>query len=173
MPPLTPEQMSDEQKSLAAEIAGPRGDILKGPFGVWLRTPELARRINELSLYLRETRALSPRIRELVILVAAEHWSAAYCFDVHAGYALREGIPQAVIDAITEGREPALESDDERLAYGVAAALIATGTINDALYADALGIFGEDGMIELVTTVGYYCLVALTLTAFAVPAPKP
>jgi hypothetical protein len=28
---------------------------------------------------------------------------------------------------------------------------------------------GEQGVVEIVTTIGYYCLICLTLNAFEVP----
>ena len=44
--------------------------------------------------------------------------------------------------------------------------------ISDTTYARARAAFGEPGVIELVSVVGYYCLVclvALVLNAFEVP----
>jgi hypothetical protein len=32
--------------------------------------------------------------------------------------------------------------------------------------------FSESGAVELVTTIGYYCLICLTLNAFEVPLSK-
>ena len=55
------------------------------------------------------------------------------------------------------------------LAHRVALALVETHRLDDALYAEALATFGIDGLVELVTTVGYYCLVSLTLNAFEIP----
>ena len=44
--------------------------------------------------------------------------------------------------------------------------------IEAATYAAAEAAFGEEGLIELVTTIGYYCVVSLTLNAFEVPLPE-
>ena len=41
--------------------------------------------------------------------------------------------------------------------------------ISDATYADADGRFGSQGMVELLTTVGYYCLISMLLNGFDVP----
>ena len=41
--------------------------------------------------------------------------------------------------------------------------------LTNATYAQAISQWGEEGMIELVSVVGYYCLVSLTLNAFNVP----
>ena len=43
--------------------------------------------------------------------------------------------------------------------------------MSDETYADAVAAFGAEGVIELVTTVGYYCLISLTLNAFEIPLP--
>jgi len=41
--------------------------------------------------------------------------------------------------------------------------------MSDETYAAAVDEFGTEGIIELVTTVGYYCLISLTLNAFEIP----
>jgi hypothetical protein len=40
--------------------------------------------------------------------------------------------------------------------------------LSDATYADAKAQLGESALIELVTAVGYYRLISLTLNAFEV-----
>ena len=58
---------------------------------------------------------------------------------------------------------------DPALQQGVIAQLLRHHRVDDARYAEGVAAFGETGMIELVATVGYYCLVSLTLNAFRVP----
>ncbi len=41
--------------------------------------------------------------------------------------------------------------------------------IPEDIYAHGLKVFGETAMIELVATIGYYCLISLTLNAFEIP----
>ena len=55
------------------------------------------------------------------------------------------------------------------VSYAVASELVRDHRISDATYARARAAFGEQGVIELVSVVGYYCLVALVLNAFEVP----
>jgi 4-carboxymuconolactone decarboxylase len=38
--------------------------------------------------------------------------------------------------------------------------------IRAGVSADAVERFGESGLVELVTVIGYYCLICLTLNAF-------
>ena len=60
---------------------------------------------------------------------------------------------------------------DKATAHAVAAQLVRHHRISDATYAAAIDAFGETGLVELVTTVGYYCLISVTLNAFEIPLP--
>ena len=50
--PMTPDQMSPEQKAIAAAIVATRGNM-GGPFDAWLRDPELADRLQKLGEQIR------------------------------------------------------------------------------------------------------------------------
>jgi 4-carboxymuconolactone decarboxylase len=41
--------------------------------------------------------------------------------------------------------------------------------VTQELHDELAGTFGEQGAVEVVTTIGYYCLISLTLNAFEVP----
>ena len=52
-PPLEPDQMTPEQRATADAIrTGPRGG-LRGPFQAWLRSPELANRLQKVGEFVR------------------------------------------------------------------------------------------------------------------------
>jgi 4-carboxymuconolactone decarboxylase len=51
----------------------------------------------------------------------------------------------------------------------VATSLLNQHGIDSDTYAAAQAQFGEQGLIELVSIVGYYGMVSLTLNAFEVP----
>ncbi|HBU39912.1 MAG TPA: 4-carboxymuconolactone decarboxylase, partial [Acidimicrobiaceae bacterium] len=52
------------------------------------------------------------------------------------------------------------------------ATLLADHRVSSELHDEMVGSFSNSGAVELVTTVGYYCLICLTLNAFEVPLPK-
>src|SRR4051812_18073414 len=53
MAPIALDKMSSAQRKVAEDImAGPRGG-LRGPFNAWLRSPELADRLQKVGEYLR------------------------------------------------------------------------------------------------------------------------
>lgn len=161
-------EMTEEQKSLAAEIGGPRSGAARGPFPVWLKSPDLIRRVNDLALYFKQEHALPARLRELAILVNARHWTSQYQWHVHQRHALRLGYSQDVLDALAEGRTPDLDAADARAVYQFAREMYEPGEICDATYQAALDAVGEQGVIELVTLLGFYSLIAVSIKGFDV-----
>ncbi len=168
--PLPDDAMDDAQRAVAAEIAGARKGVLGGPFAIWIRDPELARRINHLSARLRKGSGFEKRLVELLVLVVTRQWKAQYAWRAHARQALEEGIAPEVIDASRAGTDPPFARDDERLIYDLVGELTQTRALSDAAYARGLAAFGEGLMIELVTTIGLYTMIAMTLAVFDVPS---
>jgi len=168
--PLRDDEMNDEQRLVAKEIAGARGGVLGGPFAIWIREPEVAKRINHLSARLRKGSGFEKRLVELIVLVITRQWKAQYAWRAHARQALDEGIAPEVIEAIRAGTAPPFARDDERLIYDVIAELTETRALSDATYARGLAALGEALMIELVTTAGLYTMIAMTLAVFDVPS---
>ena len=64
---------------------------------------------------------------------------------------------------------PSFKEGKLELVFLISKQLLATHTVSDDLYQRGLDEFNEQGMIELVSLIGYYCLVALTLNTFQIP----
>jgi 4-carboxymuconolactone decarboxylase len=167
--PLRDDEMNAEQRSVAAEIAGARGGVLGGPFAIWIRDPELAKRINHLSARLRKNSGFEKRLVELLVITITRQWRANYAWTAHARQALEEGIAPEVVDAIRTGAPPPFVRADEQLIYDIVSELIETLALGDATYARGVNALGIDLMIELVTTVGLYTMISMTLAVFDVP----
>lgn len=174
LPELRKQDLSAEQLALFEAIAsGPRGErmALEGPFGVWLHSPAFGQEAQRLGVHARYHTSLPRRLSELAILVCARRWLAAYEWHVHAPIALAAGVAPAIIDALAEDRTPAFTAADEQAVHDFAAALLADGHVPDRIYAAARTALGEAGVVDLVGVLGYYTLVAFTLTAFEVQVP--
>ncbi len=169
---LPPEEaMSQAQKDAVAEVvAGIRGRV-PAPMIDWLRNPELARRGQKLGELLRFQTTLEPRLSELAILVCARHWTSHHEWTAHKREGLKAGMDPEVIAAIAARRKPALRDEREQAVHDVATTLLAAGRLPQALYAEGVAKLGEQGMVELVGILGYYCLVALTLHAYELGLP--
>ncbi|HUZ73822.1 MAG TPA: hypothetical protein VMU87_12620 [Stellaceae bacterium] len=170
VPELAIASLSSEQKRVRDDIAGPRGGQASGPFGVWLRVPEIADAANRLGNSLRLNGRIERHLFELMVLVVARQWSAHYAFHVHEEHAREAGLDASVIDAIRGRRRPDFARADERLIYDTVSELIETKALSEARYQEAVAALGLDRVIELVAAVGFYTMVAITLNAFEVPA---
>jgi len=77
-----------------------------------------------------------------------------------------------VIAAIRERRAPAFSDEGEEVAYRFSSELLARRRVSPQTYRAARERFGENGVMELVTLLGYYTLVSMTLNVFEVPLPE-
>jgi 4-carboxymuconolactone decarboxylase len=171
VPDLAPADRTPEQVKIFDEIAGPRGGVVRGPFAIWLRNPELADKANQLGNALRVKGKLDKRLFELAILVVARGWTAQYEWFAHAEAALAAGLGADTIEDLRQGKEPALTRADERIVYKVAYELQVHHKISDATYAEAEQALDLPLLIELVSVVGFYTMVAIVLNGFEAPVP--
>lgn len=173
MPPLKPEAMTPEQRHAHEAItAGPRGTATRGPFNAWLRSPGFCDPAQRVGAHCRFGNALPPRLFEIAILCTARFWSAQFEWFAHAKLAAEAGIASDIIEAIRQRKKPAFQQADEALVYEFSDELYRNKGVSDALYARAIEAFGERGVVDLVGTMGYYCMVSLSLNAFRVPLPE-
>ncbi|MCH8092009.1 MAG: carboxymuconolactone decarboxylase family protein [Proteobacteria bacterium] len=169
--PLADDEMTEAQRRVAeAVLSGPRGG-LRGPFPALLRKPKLAECARRLSDCIRYDNVLPPPLRELAILIVARHWDAHYAWYAHSTIALDEGLGPAIVDAIAEGEEPDGLGVDEKIVYDFSRELLNKNDLGDATYDAALARFGEAGVVDLTATIGFYCLVAVTLNMLREEVP--
>jgi 4-carboxymuconolactone decarboxylase len=166
LPPIPPERWTAAQRQAAeAMIAGPRGAVV-APFVPLLRSPELAGHMQQVGAYLRFRSALGVRLTELAILVTARHYAQSVEWSIHAPIALREGIAPDTVAAIERGQRPAAMADDEALVHDFCLELLgARGRVGDGRWQRAVERFGEQAVVDLVATCGYYGLLALVMNA--------
>jgi 4-carboxymuconolactone decarboxylase len=176
---LGPDDLDERQRAMWESIlAGPRGANLKapaksldGPFNAWLYAPVAGERAGALGEELRFRVSIPDGLKELAIVIAGARWRAEYEFWGHSRLARKHGIPDAVIDAVRDGRRPDFDDDDQALVYDFVYPLVTDGVVGDDAYARAQQRFSDQGVVELALLAGYYTMVSLTLNAFAVPLP--
>jgi 4-carboxymuconolactone decarboxylase len=165
------DKMSAAQRSTAdAIMSGPR-KALSGPFNAWLRSPELADRLQRVGEYVRFDTSLDKRVNELAILMTAQAWGSQYEWYAHEPLALKAGLDPAIVAAIGAGRKPDNMKDDEAIVWEFTNQLRRDHGVDDAIYARALEKFGERGIIDLVGVNGYYDAVSMTLNVARVKPP--
>jgi 4-carboxymuconolactone decarboxylase len=169
--------LSPRQKEISERITARRGGT-RGPFPVWLRSPELCEKVEALGAYCRFESALDPRIRELSLLVAARLLDAQYSWNAHVGKAADLGVSREALTELADGQEPHFTRRDEQVAYRFGTEILRDHFVSDQTFAAALGEFGEAGLVDLIGSLGNYSMLAMLLNAFqvdlqAVPPPFP
>ncbi|WP_309606173.1 carboxymuconolactone decarboxylase family protein [Phenylobacterium sp.] len=171
-PTLTPEQMTPAQRQVAeAIIAGPRKG-LGGPFNAWLRSPELADKLQKLGEHLRYHSSVPPRLNEFAILLTARAWDADYEWHAHYPLALKAGLTPSIAADVAQGRRPGGMAADEAAVYDFVTELRRDHRVSDPTYAATRAILGDQGVIDLIALSGYYDLVSMTLNTAQVAAPS-
>ena len=173
MPPIPADKMTEAQKQAAAQFKANRGLDVFGPFVPLSRSPEVMLRTMALGDYLRYKTTLGNPLNEFVILITARHFTQHYEWSVHYPIALDAGVNAGIAKAIAEGRRPAGMSPDQELAYDFTTELLQNHGVSDATYARAVGRFGEQGTIELVTVAGYYTYQSMVLNTARTPVTTP
>lgn len=172
MPLPAREAMSEEQRAAAqALVDGPRKGVY-GPFLPLLRTPQLLDRVARLGEQLRFGGTLDDRLRELAICIAARHVGNQFEWQMHAPLAVQAGIGAAAIEALRLGARPAGLAGGDAIVHDFATELLHTHGCSDPTYARAVQAFGEAGVVELSTLLGYFVMVSWLMNVAHTPAQK-
>jgi 4-carboxymuconolactone decarboxylase len=162
LPKLT--DLSPRQQEISDRITSRRGGT-RGPFLVWLRSPELCEKVEALGAYCRFESSLDPRLRELSLLIAARHWDAQYSWNAHIGKAADLGVPRDSLTALAEHREPRFTSKDEDIVYRFSSEILRDHFVSDVTFAEALAELGEQGIVDLIGSLGNFSMLAMLLNA--------
>lgn len=171
---VTREALDDAQREVLNAIEkGPRGKGrpgigMIGPFGAWVRAPAVGGPIQAAGEAIRFNTSLPENVKEAAICTVGVHFRSRFEFSAHRALAIKAGVSEKALDQLVDGEHPDFNGD-EQLAYTIASQLLNQHRILDETYAHGLSAFGETAMIELVATIGYYCLISLTLNAFEIP----
>jgi 4-carboxymuconolactone decarboxylase len=108
----------------------------------------------------------------MVILLTARRYRQDFEWVTHEAPARDAGVPPATIDAIRTGTAPASLATDEAMIFEFCAVLFDDGRVPDALYARAVNVLGEPGVIDVVCAVGYYTALALIMNVTRTALPE-
>jgi 4-carboxymuconolactone decarboxylase len=122
--------------------------------------------------YLEFKTALPPKIRELVILLVAREWTQQYVWNSHYKSATNQSLNPEIVKALSDGRRPRGMSDQEESAFEFCDELHKNRSVSDETYARALAHFGEQGIIDIISTDGFYSLLSMVMNVARTPLPK-
>ncbi|MFI6465981.1 carboxymuconolactone decarboxylase family protein [Streptomyces sp. NPDC050528] len=159
--------MDPRQQELAARIAGRRGAV-RGPFRVWLHSPEMCERAESLGAFARFDSSLPKHLSELTLLMAARNWDAQYSWNAHVHQAIEAGIPEAAVKAIAEKREAVFENEADQAFYQFCREILDEHFVTDETFAAALAHFGSKGLVDTIGALGNFTMLGMCLNTFQV-----
>lgn len=136
-----------------------------------LHVPLLAERIERLGAYLRYETHLDRDIAELAVLVTAHACRSRFEWEAHEPLAVAAGVPEDVIRLVRLGADSGHVDPRHRAAVDYARELASTGAVSDQTYGAAIDLVGTVGIVELTVLVGYYAMLATTMSAHGVEGP--
>ena len=172
LPPIPADKMTDAQKKAVADYKDLRkADLTGPPWTAILRVPDLIVPSLQLRLHNLNNSALSPKLTELAILIAARHWTNNFEWNAHSRLAENGGLGKDIIAAIADGRRPDRMAEDEEILYNFCMELLHNQSVSDPTYAKALAKFGEPGVVEAASLEGYYTYLSMIMNTARSPLP--
>ncbi len=144
---------------------------LEGPFNAMLASPAVGMALQRLGSAIRYETGLSDRSREIAILTVAAARGSEFEWYAHERVARDAGLTEDELAALRARRRPASLSPTEAATHDTVVALVDRSDLADAEFSLARDVLGLERLVELVTLVGYYDLLALSLRVFRVPLP--
>jgi len=170
MPPIAAEKMSEAQKKAVQDYKDLRKQDLTGPpWSVILRVPDLVVPSLQLRLHNLNNSALSPKLTEFAIMIAARQWTNNFEWAAHSTLAGRAGLSPAILAAVADGRRPEHMAEDEALIYDFCTELLRNQSVSDPTYASMLAKFGEAGIVEAASLEGYYTYLSMIMNTARSP----
>jgi 4-carboxymuconolactone decarboxylase len=161
--PIAPDQYTEEQRKVIAEVAkGPRTEMFS-PLNPMLRSPQLAYTAERFGETVYYTSTLDKPIYELTVLLLARQTMQQFEWRAHYANAIKAGIAQEAVDEIAAGRRPAHLKEDERIAYDFVVDVFKFNQVSDAHYAKFQSRFGDRAVVDLVGLLGYYETIAIMM----------
>jgi len=172
MPPIPADKQTDAQKKAVADYKDIRkADLTGPPWTVLLRVPDLVVPSLQLRLHNLNNGALSRKLTELAILIAARRWTNNFEWNAHNPLAVSAGLSPAIIAAVADGRRPAGMAEDEEILYDFCTELLDNQSVSDPTYARAVAKFGEPGVVEAASLEGYYTFLSMVMNTARSPMP--
>lgn len=170
-PILSKQDLDPSQRALWDDLTlGPRGFYTGGPdaarvpdlYNAWLQFPGFGQIMLRMADEIRAQSELPGRLRELIVLTTSILLDVRVEYDFHVPFALNEGLPQEVVDAIGRGELPVFTDEADRITYEANVQLLGTATLNEDTRREVVETIGHRGLMQLIAVVGMYVIVSYT-----------
>ena len=131
-----------------------------------LYSGKTAPHVQALNRYLRYDAGFTGRVRELAILTTAREMNSQFEWVAHEPEALKEGVPQEIIDIIKHRKSTAGLDEADAVIIELGRQIWRDHKVTSELFAKAKAMFGPNKLVDLVMLMGNYAGTAALLTAF-------
>jgi 4-carboxymuconolactone decarboxylase len=162
------DQMTAEQQEGYRSLIEARGR-LPGPNRIYVHNPKLAKVMGPLGAHFRTGYSLSEREREIAVCIINSKWHSAYPTSAHERAAKAAGLPNEKVEAILSGLPTSFSDKREQVVYEMATCLTNSRWVAKGLYDRAVEALGHVGITDVITLIGFYTSVSMTLAFYDVP----
>jgi 4-carboxymuconolactone decarboxylase len=164
------EQMTPEQQEAYRSLLETRGTV-GGPNRIWVHNPRLAKAAGALGAHFNPGQySLTPREREIAVCIITSKWHSAYPVDAHEKRGKDAGLSAETVEALIGGLPTSFSDEREQVVYEMAMVLAGSRWISRGLYNRAVKALDHVGITDVITLLGYYTSVSMTLAFYDVPA---
>jgi len=164
------DRMTPEQQEGYRSLIETRGQ-LGGPSRIWVHNPKLSKAIGPVGAHFHPGGySLSEREREIAVCITNSKWRSAYPTAAHERRGKEVGLTQAQVEALLGGRPTSFTDTREQMVYEIAMTLFNARWLPQGLYDRAVKALGHVGITDVITLIGYYTSVSMTLAFYDVPA---
>lgn len=168
---LDRDPLPDRTRAAYDFIVHSRGRVSPS-YSLLLHAPDMASRICHLGTRLRFESSLDEVTIELIACTASSELDNPYEATIHARAAMALGVDTAVVEAIRANAPLPATGAGISLPVECARALLRTHQLTDDLFAAGHRTLGNEGVVELIGTIGYYAMLALMHNALQVRVPE-
>jgi 4-carboxymuconolactone decarboxylase len=163
---LPPVDENDPEIAAAfAELAVSRGRI-SNALRSMAHAPQALLRFAAVGDYARYRSSLSPRLREIVIVITGR--KVPYAMSHHVPLALQAGLTQQEVDELREGRVPRGFQGKDAAVAGYVLEFLSAQSVSDAAFEAARRCLTPREITDVSMTSAYYVALAMIITAMGV-----
>jgi len=163
------DKMSPEQQQAYKGLIETRGR-LPGPNKIYVHNPKLANVMGPLGAYFRTGYSLSEREREIAVVIINSKFHSAYPTNAHERAGKAAGLPADKVEALLSGLPTSFDDKREQVIYEMAKCLSESRWVSKGLYDRAVEALGHEGITDVITLMGFYTSVSMTLAFYDVPS---
>jgi 4-carboxymuconolactone decarboxylase len=156
-----------------------RGEV-NGPFiALGNSSQDLMARVARLGAYHRGlgeggTSQLSARVRTFTAIITVRSLNGVFEWAAWTSHARRAGVPEDFIDAVRARERPSGMTEEDEIVFDVVSQLVSEShRLEKDTYESAYRHFGPLGIVELITCIGYFSLLAIPLNTFEIQPANP